>query len=59
MDESLVLSNLNGMRRGGPQVRPQFVHWECAEWRDRGGAQSWGTWRPKCGDRGQVIVSFK
>ena len=44
------------MRRGGPQVRPQFVHWECAEWRDRGGAQSWGSWRPKCGDRGQVVI---
>ena len=46
-DNSLVLSNLNGMRRGGPQ----FVHWECAEWRERGGASGWGTWRPSNGDR--------
>ena len=56
-DNSLVLSNLNGMRRGGPQ----FVHWECAEWRERGGASGWGTWRPSNGDRqsGLEFYGFK
>merc|ERR1712021_232317 len=34
VDSLLVMTNLNGMRRGGPQ----FVHWECADWREKGGA---------------------
>ena len=31
VDSLLVMTNLNGMRRGGPQ----FVHWECADWREK------------------------
>ena len=51
IDDNMVLSNLDGMRRGGPQL----VHWEKSEWRDAGGSRSWGSWRPKNGDIGTVV----
>jgi hypothetical protein len=50
-EKSLVLSNLDGFRRGGPQ----FVHWAKNEWRNSGGARSWGDWRPKNGMKGVIV----
>ena len=46
-----MLSNLDGFRRGGPQL----VHWNDAKWRNNGGARSWGSWRPSRGDQGVVV----
>lgn len=51
IDSNQVLSNLDGFRRGGPQ----FVHWENPEWRNNGGARSWGSWRPSNETKGVVV----
>ena len=47
----LVLSNLDGLRRGGPQL----VHWESSKWRDNGGSRSWDGWQPSNGTQGIVV----
>ena len=46
-----VLSNLDGLRRGGPQL----VHWESSKWRDNGGSRSWDGWQPSNGTQGIVV----
>jgi len=51
IDERLVLSNLDGLRRGGPQL----VHWESSKWRDNGGSRSWDGWQPSNGTQGIVV----
>ena len=45
------MSNLDGLRRGGPQL----VHWESSKWRDNGGSRSWDGWQPSNGTQGIVV----